>query len=149
MGGGTPSPQWLPGRHTIAGISPRIALHNGSRLSSRPVRVFKPLIPALFTRIVYTLGGRMEIKPILQAEDRIEALKRLRDRLALSLDNPMTSNRDLAPLAKTYAETLEQIEEVEPSRQKEATALDELNQRRAERGLSGARTTDAAARRVN
>lgn len=70
------------------------------------------------------------------SDDRIEALKALRDRLAEAIDG-VNCARDLAPLSSRLVEVLDKIAEAEPTaanvRKAEVTRLELIAGKRAER----------------
>ena len=72
-------------------------------------------------------------EPLIEAVDRADALHRLRDRLAIAIDDPLVPYRDLAALTRRYADTLAEIEELDkalaarrPATGEEASPIDQL-----------------------
>lgn len=85
-------------------------------------------------------------KPVLTADTRVEGLKRLRDRLAAAIDDPNTTARDLAALSRQFTAVIAEIEDAEPHTP-EGSVIDKINDRRARRGKTPARTDGSDPRR--
>jgi hypothetical protein len=73
-------------------------------------------------------------------ESRLTALKALRDRLATTMDES-ESARDIAALSKQLMDVLIQIEAVAPKKVEVKSAVDQIAERRAQRGARAARVS--------
>lgn len=79
--------------------------------------------------------------PLAEATDRADALRRMRDRLAIAIDDPNVPYRDLAALTRRYAEVLSELEKVPaPSGEGEGSPIEQVEARRRRRGADAACT---------